>query len=112
MRLAGGIARSLFPAPPFYRCDWFVPLSAIEGWGRRTVFADPNFASNDRRLGVNILAESAILGLLPHAPGAADDSTGSAHLPAPPSDRTSLTRATETFASRSPTPARVADVPD
>jgi hypothetical protein len=38
MRLAGGIARSLFPAPPFYRCDWLVPLSAIEGWGRRAQY--------------------------------------------------------------------------
>jgi Uncharacterised nucleotidyltransferase len=34
MQLVAGIARNLFPAPSL-RCDWFVPLSAIEGWGRR-----------------------------------------------------------------------------
>jgi Uncharacterised nucleotidyltransferase len=35
MRLAAGIARNLFPAPPLLRCDWYVPLTALQGLRRR-----------------------------------------------------------------------------
>jgi hypothetical protein len=35
MKLAAGIARDLFPAPPLLRCDWYVPLTALEGLRRR-----------------------------------------------------------------------------
>src|SRR5262249_26455331 len=68
----------------------------------RSVFADPRFASDDRRLGSATVAESALLGLLPRTPSTANDSAWTTYLPARPSDHTSMTSAAIGFASETP----------